>query len=64
MISYRDKTFCNAPCATTDCPRMLTEAIRVDAERWWGTPDAPLAVSNFAVTCADFTREPQPKDTK
>jgi hypothetical protein len=47
MISYLGKTFCTATgCAKAgNCERALTDAIRDNAERWWGGPGAPIATS-------------------
>ena len=46
MMSYRDMTFCtggNPKCEKFDtCPRALTQAVRDNAERWWGAPNAPI----------------------
>jgi hypothetical protein len=57
MLHYRDMTFCTgAGCLNFDvCPRALTPAVRADAARWWGGPDAPI--SQYAdpteLTCYD-----------
>ena len=46
MMSYRDMTFCSGGelrCAKfATCPRALTEAVKDNAERWWGGPNAPI----------------------
>ena len=45
MLCYKDKTFCTAKnCVNfNDCDRALTEMVRADAQRWWGTTEAPIA---------------------
>ncbi len=45
MIHYKDTTFCTAKdcLAFDDCPRALTEQVKADAQRWWGTTEAPIA---------------------
>jgi hypothetical protein len=35
MISFRDRTFCNAKCST-ECPIKLTETVLKEAKDWWG----------------------------
>lgn len=58
MISYKDKTFCSAPCAETSCSRQFTNADREDAAEWWkgfsldGGP--PIAFSDFSGNCSDY----------
>ena len=51
---YEDKTYCRAygvSCKNQACDRALTPAIRLAAEKWWGGPDARIAVSNFFPVC-------------
>lgn len=47
MICYRDRVYCSSPYCRNRCGRQLTGAIRLDAEAWWGGPDAPIALSDF-----------------
>lgn len=47
MICYRDMTFCVSPKCKNKCGRKLTAKIRKDARKWWGSDNAPIAVSNF-----------------
>ena len=54
MVCYKDMTFCNADCSNDDCYRQLTEKVRKDAEKWWGSDDAPIAVSDFSSRCKEF----------
>lgn len=51
MISYRDMTFCKAKCANTSCPRMLTDKVKIDAWKWWGSANAPIAVGGLSEGC-------------
>lgn len=47
MISFRDKTFCPywGDCEDgKDCPRALTEKVKQDAVKWWGSDEAPVSV--------------------
>lgn len=55
MICFKDMTFCDAPCGTTTCRRRLTEVVFDDAAKWWGSPEAPVAVSDLSSGCPDFT---------
>ena len=49
MMCYKDRTFCiNKNCKEfLKCSRALTPEVQADAERWWGSPDAPIVVSHF-----------------
>lgn len=51
MICYKDMTFCVAECGELKCPRNLTDQVKADAEAWWGSKDAPIAVSDFRLEC-------------
>ena len=51
MVCFRDMTFCDAKCGAKECHRMLTDKVRADAVKWWGSDDAPVAVSDFSVGC-------------
>ncbi len=45
MIHYLDKTFCTAKnCVNfgTTCSRSLTDEVKADAAKWWGSEDAPI----------------------
>lgn len=46
MIGYKDQTYCISPCAAR-CSRRLTEKVKQEAIAWWGSEDAPIAVSDF-----------------
>ena len=46
-MCYRDMTFCpyNDDCHSgKDCPRALTDEVWKQAEMWWGSKDAPIAI--------------------
>ena len=47
MICYKDKTFCISEDCTCGPDRKYTEKVRLDAERWWGSTDAPIMVANL-----------------
>ena len=47
MMCYRDMTFCISPNCTNACGRKLTDKIKDDADKWWGKPGAPIAMSYF-----------------
>lgn len=47
MLCYKDMTFCvNAEC-TKECHRRLTPVVQSAARKWFGSDDAPIAVSSF-----------------
>jgi hypothetical protein len=46
MLCYKDMTFCTfyTDCANgEDRHRALTDEVRKQAEKWWGSEDAPIA---------------------
>lgn len=47
MISYRDKTYCCSEVEKHTCGREFTEQDKIDAEKWWGGDDYPVAFSKF-----------------
>lgn len=47
MISYKDKTFCADKVKNHTCGREFTEQDAIDAERWWGNKDYPVAYGSF-----------------
>jgi len=51
MICYKDMTFCVAKCDNKDCSGMLTDEVRANAAKWWGSDEAPIAVSDFTYNC-------------
>ena len=43
-------TFCIANCRTI-CPIKLTPQVEEAAAKWWGSSDAPIAVSDYSDIC-------------
>ncbi|GAG05049.1 unnamed protein product [marine sediment metagenome] len=45
MMCYKDRTFCPfTECTDSDkCRVALTQQVKADAARWWGSDDAPIA---------------------
>ena len=58
MICYKDMTFCSSSCGNTKCHRFLSEQVVLDAQKWWGSNKAPIAVSDFNHNgkCPDWVR--------
>jgi hypothetical protein len=50
MMCYRDRTYCQGPCAFTGCSRQITDDVTKAAER----AGLPLAISDFRNTCRDY----------
>ena len=63
MTCYRDMTFCIAACAYTPCYHKLTPEVEEAAARWWGSSNAPIAVSDYSDTCPDYKELPCSSDT-
>ena len=53
MLCYKDMTFCIANCGTI-CTIKLTSQVEEAAAKWWGSSDAPIAVSDYSDTCQDY----------
>lgn len=47
MICYRDTTFCASEVTEHTCGREFTEQDAIDAEKWWGGKDYPVAYGKF-----------------
>jgi len=47
MMCYKDMTFCCSKNCKNKCGRKLTDKIRSDAEKWWGSPEAPISIAEF-----------------
>ena len=47
MICYRDTTFCASDVTEHTCGREFTEQDTINAEKWWGGKDYPVAYSEF-----------------
>jgi hypothetical protein len=54
MLCFRDMTFCGSDCTNIQCHRFFGAPEREAAARWWGSPDAPVAFSDFSPSCADY----------
>lgn len=54
MIGFRDRTFCSASCAASDCWRYFGDAQREAARAWWGGEGAPVSMADFSPTCPDY----------
>ncbi len=56
MIYYRDRTYCGSKVAEHTCGAEFTEQDAIDAEKWWGNKDYPVAYSDYcAASVADTT---------
>ena len=57
MISYKDKTFCVAFCAT-NCHRRYTKKVAKKAKIWWGNASGavPISLDDFSLKCPAFKR--------
>lgn len=47
MICYRDTTFCASEVTEHTCGREFTEQDAINAEKWWGSKDYPVAYMKF-----------------
>lgn len=56
MISFKDQTFCSAPCKRDTCFRHWTDELQKAARNWWShaPDDAPIAFSDFSETCQEY----------
>ena len=45
MICYRDMTFCDfKDCSGfSECHRAMTDKVVLEAKKWWGSEDFPIA---------------------
>lgn len=62
MLCYKDMTFCSANCATV-CLIKLTPQVEEAAAEWWGSSDAPIAVSTYSDTCPYYKENLCSSDT-
>lgn len=53
MLCYKDRTFCEAKCSNTECSRLLTHELEVEADNF----GLPLAVSDFSNDCKEFKKK-------
>ena len=56
VICYKDMTFCkDIDCKKfNNCPRALTEQVYAEAESWWGSKDAPIAIFMDRLECFEW----------
>jgi len=54
MMCFKDMTFCHSNCIRSDCKRHWTQDKADEAEKWWGSPNPPVAFSDFSPTCGDY----------
>jgi hypothetical protein len=47
MMCYRGTTFCSSEVTEHTCGREFTEQDAIDAEKWWGGKDYPVAFGKF-----------------
>jgi hypothetical protein len=47
MLCYKDKTFCCSKVHKATCTRQFTKQDAIDAEKWWGNKDYPVAYADF-----------------
>lgn len=47
MICYKDMTFCGSKVTDHTCGREFTKQDAIDAEKWWGSKNYPVAYSYF-----------------
>ena len=47
MICYKDMTFCISKNCKNKCGRKLTEEIKQNAIKWWGSKEAPISMAYF-----------------
>jgi hypothetical protein len=65
MMSYRDRSFCDAPCATRSCDRKFTDADQAAAKAWWRgmSGDPPISFQDMSAGCHDYTPAPPKGET-
>lgn len=51
MICYKDRTFCINENCTCGPDRKYTEKVQLEAEKWWGSDNAPVMVADL---CDEF----------
>lgn len=56
MLCYKDKTFCNAPCAMASCSRKFTDQDKRDAKQWWGEMggEPPVSFGDLSRNCPSY----------
>ena len=56
MICFKDMTFCKSECKNTKCDRKLTDKVWSDAKKWWGSDEAPVAITDYSGDCEHFIK--------
>ena len=57
MICFKDMTFCGATCANHSCDSKFTKNDEIEAIRWWGNDNAPVAYADMSEGCEDYKPE-------
>lgn len=47
MICYKDRSYCGSKVEEHTCGREFTEEDAIDAEKWWGSKDYPVAYIKY-----------------
>lgn len=47
MLCYRDRAYCGSKVRKHTCGREFTKQDAIDAEKWWGGKDYPVAFVKF-----------------
>ena len=53
MMSYRDRTYCqDTTCKNfNQCDQALTDVVKQNAIKWWGSEDAPISIHAERLGC-------------
>ena len=58
MMVYADRSFCSQKCANESCDRCVTKKVIERGTKWWGSPDFPIALSDYKTdTCGFIPKE-------
>ena len=57
MLCYRDRTFCGSPNCKNECGSKFTQQDQLNAVKWWGGEDAPVAFSEFCDDNGNLKKE-------
>lgn len=50
MLCYKDQAYCGDNVEKHTCGREFTAQDAVDAEKWWGGKDYPVAYGSFCLS--------------
>ena len=55
-MCYRDRSYCDARCAPTDCDRNITDDVLEAARKWWADMpgEPPFCVFPYSKGCNSF----------